>query len=248
MADVCVTKNRPFLIAEHEQNKVAVIYQPRCKRWDCPYCAARNAAFWTARAIHGSKELSSMGYELAFVTVTSRPRLTPERSIEIFSQAWPRLRDRIKKVNGKKYEYLLVPEKHKSGVLHAHLITTAFFTKRWLKDNAYAAGLGYIADRQRLEKPEQAGGYVSKYLAKSLPGEQWPKGFRRVRTSQGWPELPEAEKLPGWEYDAVMSEGQAMWEYHLLIDLGYRVYMTADSLAYGFMALGEIPPDPSFDF
>lgn len=243
MDDICITPNRPYLIAEHAQHRTAVIFQARCKRWDCPYCAAKNAAFWTARAVHGSKELAQMGYELAFVTVTSRPRLSPEQSIEIFTQSWPKLRDRIKRVNGKKYEFFLVPEKHKSGVLHAHMITTAVFSKRWVKDNAYASGLGYIADRQRLEKPEAAGGYVSKYLVKSLPGDAWPKGFRRVRTSQGWPQLPELEKLPGWEYDAVLGEGNARWEYYHLLDLGYRVFWTADSLAYGFMAMGEIPPD-----
>ena len=46
--------------------------------------------------------------------------------------------------------------------------------------------------------------YVTKYVGKSLGVHDWPKSYKRIRTSQKWPtfnDSPEFEKLDvDWEY------------------------------------------------
>ena len=46
--------------------------------------------------------------------------------------------------------------------------------------------------------------YVTKYLSKSIEDLQWPRDFRRIRTSIRWPRFPPApradEELLEWTY------------------------------------------------
>jgi len=77
---------------------------------------------------------------------------------------------------------------HRVGIAHFHIVT---FTKspNRLKDRAHHAGFGYMATEQLIEG-WRAAYYVSKYTSKQ--GAEMPKGFRRVRLSQKWPDLPGA--------------------------------------------------------
>ena len=86
-------------------------------------------------------------------------------------------------------KYALLPEQHKDGRLHMHMLIGAAIKKRWLKDNAFASGAGFMADSEPLTSGKRGAYYVSKYVGKSLGVEQWPVKFRRIRTSQKWPEV-----------------------------------------------------------
>jgi hypothetical protein len=236
----CTYPNRPYIIAENARKKVAIIFQTRCKRWDCPYCAQRNKALWVARAIHGSDELKEKGLPLSFVTVTSRGRITPQQSLIRFQSAWPKLRKRAQYHGDGVFEYFLVPERQKNGKIHAHMIATTALAQRWWKDNAYTCGLGYMSDAQIVENTAKTGVYVGKYISKAVAETCWPDNFRRVRLSRGWPDLPPPEPLPGWVYDAVRSEGDAYWQFHLLRDMGYEVHFMLEQLAFPAMRLAGL--------
>jgi len=223
MTDKCTATYRVWIVAECERSKQAVAYQPRCGKWSCAHCAGLNKDEWAEIAIYGINNLSADLPEPQFVTITSRGYVTPQKSLAIFKTSWPKLIRRIVYAQDEKPEYLLVPEHHKNGKLHAHILITANHSVHWWHDAAFKSGMGFMADTKPIESPERAGQYIHKELTKQLAGRSWPRNFRRVRKSQKWP-LPPVSDHPGWESEVFKKEGDKNWQVHLLRDLGYQVY------------------------
>jgi hypothetical protein len=223
--DHCPNQLEIIIIGINHETREALAFHPACKQWDCPYCAERNKEGWVYRGLKGAVLLVDEGLTLEFVTITSRPYTTANSSRYFFSQNWPKLARRAKyhteKKSGQKWAYFLIPEQHKTGRLHAHLIAATHLCERWWKDNAYKCGLGYIANVQEVEHPAFTVAYVTKYLAKSIEYTEWPKGFRRVRTSRNWPAVDKLE-LPGWIWSE-HNDDSADWSLHALREYGYRV-------------------------
>lgn len=182
----------------------------------------QNARLWAFRAAYGLEVLQT---GLDFVTLTSHEKLTPARSIEVFGHAWNSLNRRIARQG--KAEYLLVPEQHKSGKLHIHMLTTAKLRKKWWKDNARSCGLGYQVEVEEISDPGKAAGYTLKYVTKGLESQAWPRSFRRVRTSRGWPQPPESALLDGWVFKVLPKSTQLDDEVELLRAAGFRVALAA---------------------
>ena len=223
MSEGCTATYRVWIVAECERLKQAVAYQPRCGKWSCPHCASLNKDEWSEIAIYGVCNLAPTLPEPQFVTITSRGYITPQKSIAIFKTSWPKLIRRVAYAQDEKPEYLLVPEHHLSGKLHAHILITANHSNHWWHDNAYKTGMGYMADSRPIIDPLLAGQYVHKELTKQLAGKSWPKNFRRVRKSNNWPLPPEQDRV-GWESEVFKTEGDKNWQVALLRDLGYEVY------------------------
>lgn len=220
----CSSPLKINVIGINRDQKKAIIFNPRCKKWDCPYCAQLNAESWTYKGFRGASLLTMEGQNLRFVTLTSRPYATPNQSIHYFSENWPKLSRRAAyhtKQQEIDWSYFMIPEQHKTGVLHAHLIAVTPLTTKWWKDNAYKTGFGYMADSKPIGEPALVVGYITKYLSKSIQYNRWPKGFRRVRTSRNWP-MPPPEIMPGWEWSTHDDES-AWFEYYLLQDCGFDV-------------------------
>lgn len=216
-------------MGRNAQEKNAIIFNPRCKKWDCPYCGEQNREYWIHQAQRGATILLMEGAQFQFVTLTSRGYSTPASSIYFFSQNWPKLRKRAssqtngwKPVTGVSWAYFLVPERHKSGVLHAHLIAATHIEgERWWKDNAWASGFGHQVKVKPMIDVSSAIGYVTKYLTKSAGDITWPKDFRRVRHSQNWP-IDKEKPLDGWVWETV-SEDVCWIEKGALINMGWQV-------------------------
>lgn len=173
-----------FLYEEHR----ALVTDADCDSWKCPECAERLASRWSMRAEAGARKLIEAGATVDFVTLTSHERLrTFEDCERVWRSAWQKLHLRLNRA-GDTREYLLIPERHKDGRMHAHALWTFGVSRRWLKDNARACGLGYQADVKHVLEPHHATRYVTKYIGKSL-GENVPAHFRRVRVSAAWAEL-----------------------------------------------------------
>lgn len=216
-AQRCQAQRRPILIGEHTGEKTAIVYVPRCKQWSCPYCAIVNRSQWAMRIHDGVENYKSDGLEdWSFLTLTSRGYLsTFEETVKAWPKAWSRLSSRLRRKT-KGLKYVLLPEQHKDGRLHVHLVTTARPTKRWLKDSSFACGLGYMADAEPLKSSKKAAWYVSKYLGKTLGVLDWPPKFRRIRTSQKWPQLEHAdedyESLLDWRIVRFKGDIDQVWE------------------------------------
>ena len=99
--------------------------------------------------------------------------------------------------------------------MHVHALWTANVSQKWVKDNGRKRGLGYQAKVKHVADAQAATGYVTKYIGKSL-GDDCPDGFRRVRVSRGWPDVPQpVTDMSGlnWEYitSETLLEGSMAW-------------------------------------
>ncbi len=195
----CETPNRPYLKASDNAKKIVYIIRPDCKLWSCRACAERRRRIWVFYANYGGDALLAQGSRLSFVTLTSH-RLVRSLSsgIIVWRSAWPKLSARWRRAE-KNLQYLYIPEHVRGSNFHIHLITTATLPTRWYKDNAAATGLGYEAKAVAILEARWCGGYVGKYLGKALSNMAYPKYFRRVNTSQGWPRPKEPETPYEWQ-------------------------------------------------
>lgn len=201
---VCQTPNRPYMTAEHTSGKF-IIFQPRCKMWSCPACAIINRDNWSFRAKDAARILIENGYHLHFLTLTSHPKLDAKQSEWVFTRAWKKLSERARYDTDRKFIYLMIPERHKSGKLHTHAIETSGLGMQWWKDSSAECGLGYMAEEKQIQDVDNTVAYVIKYLNKGMgtAGKQWPKGFRRVRTSQSWPKPLPMPNADGWTFNLI---------------------------------------------
>jgi len=124
-----------------------------------------------------------------------------------------------------KWHYVQVTERQKRKHPHSHFITTfcpidaesvivrktvrqgggqseeqlsAHLWSNWFANSLRSAGLGEQYDITQVRQAEAASRYVAKYLFKpSIFTAEWPKGWKRIRYSQGFPkqEKPEGEAI-----------------------------------------------------
>jgi hypothetical protein len=202
--DFCETPRRPILRATSYDPPLALYFKPRCKLWSCPYCARQNAKGWALRAKMAGDDWTVRYEQLAFVTLTSHERLGPAASLAVLPSAWGALSARLRRYTPG-IKYLMIPERHQSGRVHLHAITSAPIGTRWWKDNARSCGMGYQDHEDVVKNGWGAWYYTLKYLLKGVTTGDWPKGFRRVRTSRHFPQLPPGE-YPGWQFSKLQAE------------------------------------------
>ena len=218
----------PVMMGINQETKKGRIWRPPCRRWTCPVCRDKRAQEWGFVALVGAVELQERGCRLIFVTVTSHEKLNAAQTLAAWPSAWKKLRQRIIRKHGPG-DYYMVTERHRSGRLHVHAVVTWDIENRWLKDNARACGLGYMADTQAIDAAGIVVSYVSKYLTKFA--DVWPKGWRRVRMSNSWPKLTEPSTENGWR-DWMLgspSKSEVQDHVHDYASAGYEVNI-ADGL------------------
>lgn len=207
---MCKAENRPYLYGTTDENEL-VWFRPDCGLWSCPECAVANKNRWALRIEHGVTFYKLRGETFYFMTLTSHEKLTTfDTTLAVWSNAWPKLYARMKREE-KNLHYAALPEKHKDGRWHMHMLINHGFgvtmtkkgkwSSRWLKDNARSVGLGYMADIQPIKDSLLAAWYVTKYVSKSLQAGEWPRYLRRVRVSNNWPDLPVALDFEPLEVD-----------------------------------------------
>lgn len=231
----CKTPNRPWMVAQNANSKMALFFQPTCKLWSCPYCARINANRWIIRGMVGSEALLAEGIATDFVTITSHEKLSPAATFRVFPLAWPKLYRRYKRAvdSSDPKSFIAVPERHKDGRLHSHLVITGRLGERWWKDNARECGLGYQAKEEEVETIG-VGGYIAKYLGKTLT-EKWPKNKRRVNTSRNWPALPELPPKLGWSFRTMATDQKLTPVLGDLTHAGYTVFGVPTAKAWALL-------------
>lgn len=223
----CVTEGRPLLRAKSDNLNIVILYRPRCGLWTCKSCGDHNKRKWVAKIGHGLTEYQSEGLDFHFVTLTSHRKLkTAEATIAVFKHAWDVLGKRARR-EAPGMKYVLIPERHKTQKLHCHLLTSAHMPTRWYKDNSASCGLGYIADEERLLSVARGCYYISKYTAKQVGEDIWPKGYRRVRTSHKWPKLPPLPTGNQFETEICTKKSTVAGQQEWWQVKGYTVYCFA---------------------
>lgn len=190
----CSTEILPVMRAQSREKNTIYLYQARCKSWECPKCGPINKLTWIARISQGIDEYQSDGVvDWMFCTVTSHPKLKSQyRCLWVEPKAWKKLWSRIRYHHGK-VSYVYIPELHKNGRVHWHMLMSGGIQKSWWKHHAPRCGFGYMFDSQPVVDGHNSVLYVSKELNKSLARTKWPRGLRRIRTNHHWPELPNTD-------------------------------------------------------
>jgi len=205
----CETANRPYLLGRPLEGGLTILYRPDCQLWSCPHCANVKAKQWAARARIAIRDKIEADWHFLTLTVETRSA-NLDHQIEIWSSAWDKFSKRLRRAVERKITYMAIPElSPQKKRLHAHIILDwncyseermRFYSRTknqdehwkyyspWLHEHCKASGLGYIYDIQPLLEPALAASYIAKYIGKGL-SEVFPKGFRRVRTSQAFPEI-----------------------------------------------------------
>lgn len=209
----CEAKNRVLLWARGKETNTIYIYRPTCGTWGCAGCRKRLRRYWTLRISKHVNNRVTGGFHWQFVTLTSHEKLkTMEATVAVWPNAWNKIHARLKRNVGGKVQYVLVPEFHQDGRMHAHLLTETYIKQKWWKDNARESGLGYQAKVKEIEDDgSNAVWYVSKYLGKGMDDGVWPKGFRHVRTSQGWPEVGTEDFKSDLDFNVVAPRGEQLF-------------------------------------
>ena len=230
----CSAPNRPLIKAVNHASKQCILFHPRCGSWKCPACAQINAQKAILRAVHGSEVLIAQGAKIDFVTVTSHEKLDAAASLAVLPLAWNKLNVRIKRA-AQSPEYFAIPEQHKDGRWHLHAMTTAALPKKWWKDNARGCGMGYQSDVQEVKSLGGVAYYVAKYQGKMLQNSNLPKNFRRIRHSNGWPELPAMSPLPDWKFMPVPHDIPVQHEVDSYNAQGFTVVLADEQSSWDWI-------------
>lgn len=225
----CPNARDVVIFGKNVQSHKAVFFHPSCGSWSCEYCWQENRDKWLHIAMRGTLELQERGSMMRFITLTGRGYFTPQSSIYFMRRNWSGLLKRVKYLNdkwadvtGTEWAYLLIPERHQSGVAHWHIIASTWLDRRkFWKDIAYECGFGFMAEVSEIDDSLQAGLYVSKYMTKDAGGLAWPKNFRRARVSANWPR-PDENIPSDWYYRAIPPQ-QLDSEKQYLLDSGFEV-------------------------
>jgi hypothetical protein len=246
--NTCKSKNRPYMFGVENSKKLLVVVRPPCRQWDCPHCAEVLAKQWMLRCMMlVSNSDSEQSFD--FVTLTMHEDLKTNKSTRaVFEDAWRKLYAALKRAQ-KDFSYVLVPELHKDGRMHVHMITSfhppdeyfvhhhrqrnkqvrrmraAGVMDRFWKDVPRAYGFGYANDQEPIEGDvAKVAGYIGKYLSKQRKVNQWPKGFKHVRASHDVPQLPEVSTpLDQFDWQMCMNQDTLQSLIHAAQQQGYRM-------------------------
>lgn len=173
-------------------NTDAHLIAVRCGSWYCPHCMKINARHWAWRV---NLHLSARHKPAWFWTLTlGRKYKTASDGFRALPGLWDRFRKYMQRLSTGRWEYVAFVEgqPQRGHMPHFHIISLTKEPKR-LKDMAVWSGFGYQAKSEKITGAKAAA-YVAKYASKQSP--LTPKGFRRVRASQGWTKLPPKDSDP----------------------------------------------------
>lgn len=219
-----------------------VIKQACCNHWDCPRCKLTLSAQHKFRMVSGANILLESG-PLYFWTITCRGKDLDRETADDDYYLWTNrllatCRARAKK-QGMRWEYVQVTERQKRGAAHSHFIHTfcpddavssttklgkSVLLSEWFRATNVSAGLGPQCVISRVESATGVAAYISGYLQKQLSADLWPKSWKRIRYSRGWPSnAPE----PEWK-GVLMSKHD--WE---VADRVGVTFVAEDRVVYG---------------
>jgi len=192
------------------------LVQGCCNNWLCKRCGHIRARSEYGRIVNGANELALAGHKLYFHTITCRGKDMSLEDAERGYAKWTNkllstMRARCKK-QGDFWAYAQVTERQQRQHPHSHFISTflpddAIATvkqktkangeieqreiqvSKWFIESNRSAGLGDQCEITVIINAVAVAVYVSKYLFKDAIATHWPKGWKRVRYSQNWPDL-----------------------------------------------------------
>lgn len=230
---MCDNPKTPYLTYPNDEKGVLYWFKSDCKLWSCLECADKKRTRVSARVSRGVKHWQRLGLHVDFITLTSASTVRQfGRSIAQFRKSWPKLRKKAQYHN-EDFHYALFGEQHqKNNTLHVHLVATNTCQRRWWKDAAFRAGLGYIADVRPVDNCAGAAKYATKYLSKSAGVEDWPTSFHRFRFSSRWPAVDNSLS-DGEQWSVFFTDFQLNDELSYFHTKGYKIVNTQTGVVDG---------------
>lgn len=196
----------PFYNAKIVRSKCPVIaaFKPTgetvlipCGQWTCPKCSRMLARKWARRTRLHMEARPGLWWHIV-LTFGSDYR-KPETAFRALPRLWDSLRKELKR-EYPGWQFMAFVEgqaKTRGGMPHFHIVSNQHppskkgkqgqWTERGMHDWSVKRGFGFQVWCELVDGPKAAY-YVSKYASKGDPA--MPKGFRRVRASQGWTKDP----------------------------------------------------------
>lgn len=171
------------------------VFPVRCKKWSCKICAPINAYYAAIKTANGVYALFTMGLRPKFATITQPGSIkTPTFAYRILHTQWDKFRNRWQywartMETPNTYAAFVEGQSRRSDMPHFHIVGTALPSKETLRDWAVSSGFGYEVDLQVIKPNAGVAWYVSKYSTKGSDAQYIPKGFRRCRYSQDFPDM-----------------------------------------------------------
>lgn len=219
------------------------VFPIRCKKWSCPVCAPINALYCAIKTANGVRALQAAGIMPRFATITQPGSVkTAVFAYSILFSQWEGFRHRwdywVRKAGLENpFAAFVEGQSRRAGMPHYHIIAAGLPDKEKLREFAIKSGFGFQVDLQKINPNSGVAWYVSKYSTKSSDARYMPRGFRRVRFSQDWPDMlfradlletesivrQARESYPHWILRAVQQFGvdpaEVMLQTQALVDL-----------------------------
>lgn len=252
-------------IAVANQDNKNLLARLGCNQWDCPICAKKLRSKWRAHLENKCNKVSS---EWSFHTLTVPDWIhkldTPEdrclASLSRIRGGWDKFMKAMKRKFGK-FEYIRVFEKHESGALHVHFLTSfhlpeddlkmpkkkgaKFGYSKWIKANAPKRGFGVITSSANLPAAASVTVmYVTKYMTKEDDFVKELIGkyrVRRIQTSQGIGSPKIVSELD-WQLRTLIPKDENDEKHYF--DVSARRYLNEDD----FGGYSYFPPDDLWGF
>jgi hypothetical protein len=154
-----------------------------------------------------------------FGTLTMHRKWRGAASVTNFRKNWNKFYQRMKRATNGNMYYVLLPERHKDGSLHVHIISTCGKETRWWKDNGAKCGMGFKSENKPLLSTAKAAWYVTKYVGKAVGQPDWPADLRRVRFSVRWPKPIQDQS---WSWQCVPPD-MAKHAVRKRLAMGYKI-------------------------
>lgn len=188
----------PTLVGFNRKGEAKIIW---CGKWSCPHCQKRLARKWSVRTRLHVQACSLDGDEhWWFITFTLGSKYkSVTGAYKGLKYLWDKLRKIFRLEHGKGWQYIAFVEgqPHRDNMPHFHIICNRIpksyvnnqgeVVKHRVHNFAVTIGFGHQSYCEPVNN-EGAAAYVSKYAGKH--GEEMPKSFRRVRTSQHFTPYP----------------------------------------------------------
>lgn len=222
-------------------NQAGKVFPVRCKLWSCPICGPLNAREHAARVWNGAKAWTTAGIMPYFVTITQPGTLYGRYAWTVLFDQWDKLRRKWAEWCEKRavpFDYAAFVEAQSRGVPHLHIVAAFAPNTEEMKKMARASGFGHQCDAQMIKSIGLTGWYVAKYVGKGEGKYELPKGFRRVRYSEDFPQLAD-RVTDGLVCVKEFTETIGQWAARAKWELGVSEYQTYERAIYWQDMAGE---------
>jgi len=191
----CNTVCGKFTVTGPDDSGQTTYVRLPCKTWACPKCGPKKVRRLQRAIAKTAQELDLT----RFLTLTLDPKSIPEGvdQLKYLREVWRKFCVYLAREFGRTATYISVPEFHRSGVPHLHVLVDQYIRQQWISETWESLGGGRICYIKRVHDIHRVSHYVSKYFTKGMILSA-PFGVRRYTTSRNIRLFERKQGKTGW--------------------------------------------------